>query len=275
MASKTKQKQLISNTDFRNFILTILAFGLILNYADFLGKLILPLLFFCTFYCAYLIIKRNKRISEETKLFKKISNSVKQHESALISYYHQSRREDNFGNVDEKSWFGWIDKFLENQVRPNCEDFKSWKESSVGQKAVRAVNNATIQMVENNRSRNPLSSVNAAELSPLDYEYYCAELLKSIGWKVQMTTATRDGGADFIAEKENWRIVVQCKRYAKPVGNDAIQQVTSAKMLYNGNLACVVAPQGFTKQAQREAFAQEVQLLHHSALPALAEKLAA
>lgn len=100
------------------------------------------------------------------------------------------------------------------------------------------------------RAANPLARVDTSELTPLEYERHCADLLKAKGWTVQMTPATRDGGADFFVEKHEWRMVVQSKRYAQPVGNKAVQEVTPALLLYNGNVACVAAPTGFTRQAQ-------------------------
>ncbi|WP_420794398.1 restriction endonuclease [Sphingosinicella microcystinivorans] len=97
-------------------------------------------------------------------------------------------------------------------------------------------------------------------------------MLHHCGWSVQMTPATRDGGADFVAEKGRHRLVAQCKRYAQPVGNKAVQEVHSAVRLYHGTIACVIAPMGFTSQARREAHGLSVTLLHHSALKAFAEK---
>lgn len=132
----------------------------------------------------------------------------------------------------------------------------------------------TAHKVSLHKAANPLNGIDANSLTPIEYERYCADLLTAKGCVVQMTPTTRDGGADFVAEKQDCRLVVQCKRYGQPVGNKAVQEVTSALLLYSGNVACVVAPKGFTRQAQHEAHAQRVELLHHSALAAFAERLA-
>jgi restriction system protein len=123
------------------------------------------------------------------------------------------------------------------------------------------------------RQSNSLTNIDTADLTPIEYERHCAEILQQHGWDIQLTQATRDGGADFIAEKADVRLVVQCKRYNHPVGNKAVQEITSAVRLYGGNVACVVAPNGYTRQAQNEATGLSVHLLHHSALPAFADKL--
>ena len=219
-------------------------------------------------------INHRRHRAKQAKVIARVLASMERHENALISYYHQLRREDLFGTQDESRWQERVDSFLRNQVVPDVGDFAAWRASATGQRAAALVHEATAQKVANHKKVNPLARIDASSLTPLEYERHCAELLKDKGWSVKMTPATRDGGADFIAEKHDWRMVVQCKRYSQPVGNKAVQEVTSALLLYNGNVACVVAPSGFTRQAQQEAHAQRVELLHHSALPAFAERLA-
>lgn len=219
--------------------------------------------------------KRQKENEEITKIFLRLEGLIKSHESALISYYHQSRSRDYFGNLDEKRWHGHINTFLDTQLKPDAPNFSDWRSSETGQAAAAMVDRKTSAMVALHKQNNPLAKVDVASLTPLEYERHCADLLNEVGWKINMTPATRDGGADFIAEKESWRIVVQCKRYAEPVGNKAVQEVNSAVRLYQGNVACVVAPNGFTKQAQREAESLSVHLLHHSSLLAFGNKMIA
>lgn len=226
-------------------------------------------------FAAFWLFRRRQRAAKEAQLFGSLSEAIRHHENALVSYYHQSRREDLFGNHDETKWHDRVDTFLRKQVVPDIANFAVWRSGPIGQKAAGMVHDATAQLVSIHRATNPLARVDTSDLTPLEYERHCAELLRAKGWFVQMTPATRDGGADFIAEKHDWRMIVQCKRYTQPVGNKAVQEVTSALLLYNGNVACVVAPTGFTRQAQQEAHAQKVELLHHSALPTFAERLSA
>jgi restriction system protein len=215
---------------------------------------------------------RSRRTAGHARLFASLSESIDLHENALVSYYNQSRSEDLFGNSDERRWQDKVDTFLEKQIVPNITDFTNWRRSKIGQQAAARVYEATALAVAIQRAASPLARVDATNLTPIEYEMHCAELLKASGWVVRTTPKTRDGGADLIAEKHDWRLIIQCKRYSQPVGNKAVQEVHSAKGLYNGNLACVVAPTGFTKQAQREAKSHSIHLLHHSALPAFAEQ---
>ncbi len=65
------------------------------------------------------------------------------------------------------------------------------------------------------------------------------------------------------------RLVVQCKRYAKPVGNGAVQEVVAARSYWHADWAAVVSNAGFTPAARKLAAATDVLLLHHDALTEL------
>ena len=52
-----------------------------------------------------------------------------------------------------------------------------------------------------------------------------------------------------MAYKDDIIVCIQCKRYSKPVGNKAVQEVVAAKMLIGANYGCVIATGGFTKSA--------------------------
>lgn len=101
------------------------------------------------------------------------------------------------------------------------------------------------------------------------YERFCAERLRQGGWNARATQASGDQGADVIAECEGIRLVVQCKRYGKPVGNAAVQEVAAATRYWSGDMAAVVSNAGFTPAARKLAAATGVLLLHHDDLTAL------
>lgn len=220
-------------------------------------------------------LRQKHRLSLSKAVLTKTSAEVARHENALVGYFRQSRRVDQFGNSDNRRWHEHIDTFLRTQVVPEFADFVSWRRSALGEAAAALVDAETGRAAQYRAALDPLSHVDAASLTPLEYEQHCAAILSCRGWTVHLTSQTRDGGADFIAQKGDWRMVVQCKRYAQPVGNKAVQEVYSAVSLYSGNVACVVAPTGFTKQAQQEAHGLSVRLLHHSSLSTFAEQLAA
>ena len=101
------------------------------------------------------------------------------------------------------------------------------------------------------------------KMTPREFEYYCAEILTQYKWTAHVTQASHDQGIDIIAEKRGLRIIIQCKKYNKPVGNFAVQEVTAALAYKNADRGIVVATSGFTKAAIELAECNNVLLLDY------------
>jgi hypothetical protein len=70
------------------------------------------------------------------------------------------------------------------------------------------------------------------DLPPRKFEEFVASVFENHGYHVELTKATRDGGYDIIAIRENpidqeLRMLIECKRYApnKPVGISVIREL--------------------------------------------------
>lgn len=100
-------------------------------------------------------------------------------------------------------------------------------------------------------------------MSPYEYEHYCAAQLTRRKWRTTVTKASNDQGVDIIATKAGRRIVLQCKKYAKPVGNQAVQQIVAAIAHEDAERGVVVATSDFTRAARKLAASNNVLLLHH------------
>jgi len=108
---------------------------------------------------------------------------------------------------------------------------------------------------------------------PILFEKSVAKNFTLFGWEAKETKRTGDQGADVIAEKDDNKIIVQCKLYSRPIGNKAVQEVVAARNYYKGNLALVVSNSSYTKSAQQLAASNDVVLLHYSNLSEFLEKL--
>ncbi|MGZ5709987.1 MAG: restriction endonuclease [Burkholderiales bacterium] len=117
-----------------------------------------------------------------------------------------------------------------------------------------------------------LRASDVSELSPLAYEDYCALVLRDAGWRAH-TTPPQDQGVDVIAVLRGTKVAIQCKMYAHPVGNRAVQEVVAGRLHYGAHMAVVVSPAPYTRSAQALAASTQVLLLHHDQLPML-ERLA-
>lgn len=112
-----------------------------------------------------------------------------------------------------------------------------------------------------------LGKSNPMQLSHEQYEQFCGLLLEQNGWKVSYTKKIGDQGADVIAEKQNRRIIVQCKQWSSSVGNQAVQEVHAACSFYRAQHAqtqgIVVATAGYTSGARDLAKKTGVLLMSH------------
>ena len=104
------------------------------------------------------------------------------------------------------------------------------------------------------------------DMSGADYEIYCGRILQEAGWNVEQTQASNDQGVDLIAQIEDLKVCIQCKRYSNPVGNKAVQEVIAGKAFYNGTHAVVVSNAGFTKAAKSLAESANVILISDTEL---------
>jgi restriction endonuclease Mrr len=93
------------------------------------------------------------------------------------------------------------------------------------------------------------------EIAPRKFEEIVAELFRKEGFDVELTQATRDGGADIIALSRRMNIrqkmIIECKRY-KPenrVGIAVVQRLLGVKTHMNANMAVVVTTSSFSREA--------------------------
>ena len=101
-------------------------------------------------------------------------------------------------------------------------------------------------------------------MDPYDYEHLCAEEFKKNKWDAEATQGSSDQGVDVIAKKDTRTLVAQCKRFMKPVGNKAVQEIVAGMKYYEATEGVVIAPNGYTNSAKNLAEANNIKLIHHS-----------
>lgn len=96
-------------------------------------------------------------------------------------------------------------------------------------------------------------------LSPRKFEELVAAILKDIGFDVELTKATRDGGRDIIAYVRNsvcsYLTHIECKRYApdNKVGVGIIREVMGVHQIRQATKSIIVTTGFFSKDAMKEA----------------------
>lgn len=123
------------------------------------------------------------------------------------------------------------------------------------------------------------------------FEEYVAQIYRVMGYNAKTTTQLRlegklppevqskggsgDQGVDVVVPVYNQqsgqeeRIIIQCKHYSQKVENKAVQEIYSAKNMYNGHLAVVITNNYFTQQAKDLAAANGVKLINRDELAQL------
>lgn len=99
------------------------------------------------------------------------------------------------------------------------------------------------------------------KMSGIQFENFLSLLFQDLGFSVKTTPRTGDFGADLILHKDNRKIVVQAKRYAKSVGIKAVQEVSSAVKHYKADEAWVVTNSSFTNAANELSKSNQVKLI--------------
>lgn len=70
------------------------------------------------------------------------------------------------------------------------------------------------------------------KMEGIQFENYLGHLLRAQGYKIEVSKATGDYGADLLIQKDGKRIVVQAKRYSENVGSKAVQEVQASIVHY-------------------------------------------
>lgn len=117
------------------------------------------------------------------------------------------------------------------------------------------------------------------EMTGREFEEYVADLFRSLGFAVELTPASRDGGVDVIARQVDvvgieTSLHVQCKNHASPVAVETVRALLGSLPASElGARAVLVCPSGFSADAVALANDRGVQLLDESGLRSLANHL--
>jgi ABC-type bacteriocin/lantibiotic exporters, contain an N-terminal double-glycine peptidase domain len=96
-------------------------------------------------------------------------------------------------------------------------------------------------------------------LNPRSFEELIADILHDLGFEVELTKATRDGGVDIYAYVRttvcNFLVFVECKKWAPDnhVGLDIVQRLFGVQQIGQANKSMIITTSFFTDPAIKEA----------------------
>lgn len=193
-----------------------------------------------------------------------IRATVSSHSRALVRKRYQTLLHDDYGNLVWEPWDKELAYFVRTVLEPAI--FRLGRREYAAFEAIRPTSMSLLDgLVREHASRGAVISF-GPNLSPVDFEHFCAEQLRLSGWQAQTTKATGDQGSDIIAEKNGLRVVLQCKLYNHPVGNKAVQEIAAARNHEQADYAVVITNSRYTAQARQLAATNNVLLLHHTDL---------
>ena len=223
--------------------------------------------------------------SEKSKTLAKIKRITLEHKIALAIERQKLVIKDPYGKENKTKWLKeGVEYFYKNVILPELRDFeiqslgdykntdvfndmlrpniKPVKEVTINREIISIIENCSIEGIEELQKFTTYSET----LTGQQYEHLCGNILKKYGWNIEFTKGSGDQGVDIIAQKDNVRIAIQCKKHKKPVSNKAIQEVLGGQMYYNLDKAAVIASNGYTAGAIKLSNISNVVLLSHNNL---------
>ena len=160
----------------------------------------------------------------------------------------------------------WLKKSFKKNAKPLSAD-KPWLIERPWEGCVRSES----PLLESNQNGTGLRNQNIMESlggvnqvnTGYDYERFVMFCVKEAGYRCEQVGQSGDYGADLVVKVNGKLLIIQCKYHSSPVGYDAVQEVYTAKSIYNGEWCCVVSNTSFTRQAKTGAMRLGVKLLSH------------
>ncbi len=187
-----------------------------------------------------------------TKLYthENISASFKQFEGILseydLLYYYSDDMSDEDVIENEVLNKEIVTEIFRYEKQPVEEKIK--KDSAII--TLSPINDKVLQYL----SENPQALY---ELSDRQFEEVMAEIYSRLGYKVELTKATRDGGKDIIIRKPeilgDFIYYVECKKYSKnnPVGVGIVRDLTGIISMDKVNGGIIATTSYFSKDARK------------------------
>jgi len=209
--------------------------------------------------------------SKKNKIIKKLGDEVitliKDNLSIISAAYRDTVQSNAFGKKNYKKFIPQLVEFINDQssIIELKEELKFMHDTEFEL----SISESTINWIEKEIDKVEQDIQYDDSIDPYEYEYFCAAQFKKFGWEAEATKGSSDQGVDVKAFKEGINLVAQCKKFAKPVGNKAVQEIVAGIKYYKADVGVVIAPNGYTNSAKNLAKANNIKLIHHSEISSL------
>jgi Restriction endonuclease len=190
---------------------------------------------------------------------------VDQNLEALTRRRAQLVQPDAYGKLNFDRWNKEIDWFISDHIGARVAARDRLTVKSQRPHLVNLIVRRTFERMQ----QEPVFKAFSDDITPAEFELFCAEQLQRAGWNAQVTMRSRDQGVDVVAEKSGKRVVLQCKLYSGPVGNGAVQEIVAGRAHEQADFGAVVTNSRYTAPAEQLAATNHILLLHYRDLPQL------
>jgi restriction system protein len=195
----------------------------------------------------YLGMKHFRRSQSRHTLYAKVQEVTAKQIASLTRRRFQLVTQDAYGKPQIDKWIKELDYFITQHIDPSLDS----SERSILKNEHWAIAAFIDTSVESAIKDRPVFQAFSDEMTPRQFEAFCADELRRAGWNARITMQSRDQGTDVIAEKGGVRIVIQCKLYARPVGNKSVQEVVAARAHERATHGAVVTNNRYTTAAEQ------------------------
>jgi len=209
------------------------------------------------------------RLAARYTLMRQAAALTEEHLTPLLRRRAQLVTPDPYGKPRFERWEQEIDYFINQHIAPSLTAAERKALARSHDRVARTIWDRVEAVFE----AQPMDETFSDDMTPAQYEAFCATQLRLAGWSAHVTMQSRDQGVDVIAEKDRKRIVLQCKLYARPVGNKSVQEAAAARAHEDADFAVVVSNNRFTPAAEQLAATNGVLLVHHRDLARLEQIL--
>ena len=213
-------------------------------------------------------IKHRRKEKLKDQAIKEMASIVEKDFQKIAKAYRNTVTENAFGKKNYDKFTPQLSEYLfeQSEKAQDWVDENDWSHEDFINTYIKHAAPGLIKVIESMLKEQDEDMEFSKSMDPYEYEQFCANEFKKTGWNAKTTKASSDQGVDVVAQRDDQIIVAQCKRFSKPVGNKAVQEVAAGMIHWNGTHAVVVGKSGFTKSAQNLAESTKVILTADSEL---------
>ena len=98
------------------------------------------------------------------------------------------------------------------------------------------------------------------------FEDYISSLFRRLGFEVEATNYSNDGGVDLVATYKqpvfSGKYIIQCKNWTGPVGQPEVRDLYGVVMDCRANKGIIITPSDYTEQAYAFADGKNIELIN-------------